>query len=184
MRLRALAFIPLALLLTVAFDLAAILSAARTPAGCEGGTVLVMGAAQYDGRPSPAFQRRLQRALERWESGCADRIVVSGGRREGDRFSEGTAGRNWLMNNGVDPAAVLAEEEAASSWQNVRYSLPLLEGPVVLVTDDLHAYRSLWVAAQHGLEARTDTVRGDGLRPAYLFRELAGLVGYQLGLAR
>src|SRR5690554_5603684 len=143
-----------------------------------------MGAAQYDGRPSPAFERRLERALALHEDGCVSRIVVSGGSRDGDRYSEGMTGVNWLREQGVPAEALLAEEQATSSWQNVRNSLPLIEGRLVIVTDDLHAFRSSWVASQHGLDAQVATVPAGGSRLSYLGRELLGLLGYQLGLAR
>ncbi len=184
MRLRVLTLLPLPVLLVVMADLVGILSAGTTHVICTGGTALVMGAAQYDGRPSPAFERRLERALELHGDDCVDRIVVSGGNRAGDRFSEGEAGVRWLAERGVPEAELVAETEAASSWQNIRNSLPLLAGEVVIVTDDLHAYRSNWVASQHGLEAQVVTVRAGGSRVLYLLRELAGLLGYQLGLAR
>lgn len=184
MGLRVLTLLPLPFLLVALADLSGILFSSRAVADCAGGTVLVMGAAQYDGRPSPAFARRLTRALERYEAGCAERIVVSGGRQAGDRFSEGQAGVNWLSANGVPLTALVAETEATSSWQNVRNSLEYLQEPVVIVTDDLHTFRSLWVASQHDLDAQADPVRAGGVRIAYLTRELGGLLGYQLGFKR
>ena len=51
-----------------------------------------MGAAQYDGVPSPAFRQRLDRALELYETGCASRLVVTGGKQDGDRYTEGASG--------------------------------------------------------------------------------------------
>lgn len=184
MGLRILTLLPLPFLLVALADLSGILFAGRAAADCAGGTVLVMGAAQYDGVPSPAFERRLLRALERYEAGCAERIVVSGGRQAGDRFSEGQAGVSWLAANGVPMEALVAETQATSSWQNVRNSLEHLEAPVVIVTDDLHTFRSLWVASRHDVDAQADPVRAGGGRIAYLFRELGGLLGYQLGLKR
>jgi len=183
-RLRLLALVPLPLLLVVMADLTGILSAGDSRIECPAGTALVMGAAQYDGRPSPAFERRLERALDLHESGCVDRIIVSGGSRAGDRYSEGQTGVNWLLDHGVPAGGLLAEEHATSSWQNVRNSLPLIEGGLVIVTDDLHAFRSNWVARQHGLDAQLATVPAGGSRLGYLGRELVGLLGYQLGLAR
>ncbi len=184
MGLRILTLLPLPFLLVALADLSGILFSSRTPADCAGGTVLVMGAAQYDGLPSPAFERRLRRALERYEAGCAERIVVSGGRQDGDRFSEGQAGVNWLAASGVPREALVAETQATSSWENVRNSLEHLHEPVVIVTDDLHTFRSLWVASRHDLDAQADPVRAGGVRFTYMLRELGGLLGYQLGLRR
>lgn len=184
MNLRILALFPLPFLLVVLADFSGILLGSRSVADCSGGTALVMGAAQYDGKPSPAFERRLARALERYEAGCSEFIVVSGGKRAGDRFSEGQTGVSWLAGNGVPASALAAEERAASSWQNISYSKELLSEPLVIVTDDLHAFRTLWVASRHGFDAQADTVRAGGVRSTYLLRELLGMLGYQMGLGR
>jgi len=184
MRLRILTLVPLSLLILALADLYGILFVQQVEPACLGGTALVMGAAQYNGRPSPAFERRLGGALELYRSGCVDRIVVSGGRRDGDNYSEGSTGQRWLLEQGVPAAALIAEEEATNSWQNIRNSREHIEGELVLVTDDLHAFRSRWVAARHGLEARVVTVEAGGARSSYLLRELAGLLTYQLGLVR
>ncbi len=184
MNLRILALVPLSLLFLVLFDLYGILFATTAEPDCLGGTALVMGAAQYDGRPSPAFERRLGKALELFESGCVSRVVVSGGQREGDRYSEGEAGVDWLGDRGVPATALVAEGTAENSWQNIRNSREHVEGELVIVTDDLHAFRSHWVAARHGLDARLVTVPAGGSRTGYLLRELAGLLTYQFGLVR
>ena len=184
MRLRVLALLPIPFLIVVLADLLGIMTGGHARLDCNGGTALVMGAAQYDGRPSPAFERRLERALELHQSGCVSHIVVSGGNRDGDRFSEGGTGVGWLAERGVPLSDLTAEEHAASSWQNVAFSLPHLQGDLTIVTDDLHAYRSSWVASRHGLHAQLATVPAGGSRIIYLSRELAGLIGYQFGLAR
>ena len=184
MRLRILTLIPLSLLLLAAIDFYGIVFLEKAAPDCSGGTALVMGAAQYDGTPSPAFERRLGKALDLYESGCVSRVVISGGRQAGDRYSEGLTGRRWLQEHGVPETALFAEEQAVNSWQNLSFSRDLLEGELVIVTDDLHAFRSAWVAAQHGLEARLATVPAGGSRVGYAVRELAGLLTYQLGFVR
>ena len=63
-----------------------------------------MGAAQYDGTPSPVFARRLDRALELYRAGCAPRILVTGGKQPGDRFTEGGTGVRYLAARGVPEA--------------------------------------------------------------------------------
>ena len=63
--------------------------------------IVVMGAAQYDGRPSPVLQARLEHALELYDDGVVPLIVVTGGRQEGDRFTDATTGYNFLRDRGV-----------------------------------------------------------------------------------
>lgn len=62
--------------------------------------IVVLGAAQYNGVPSPVLQDRLDHALELYEGSLAPRIVLTGGRQKGDRFTEATAGYNYLRARG------------------------------------------------------------------------------------
>lgn len=119
--------------------------------------IIVLGAAQYDGRPSPILQDRLDHALELYDAGLAEHIVLTGGRQEGDRFTEATAGYNYLRLKGVPDEALLKEVEGTSTWDSLRASARfLLERElhtVVLVTDDYHAYRVEAIAEDIGLDA-------------------------------
>lgn len=182
---RLLAVAPLLALVLLASDLRMITAFPGGGPSCPAGTALVMGAAQYDGRPSPAFERRLERALSLWNRACVDSIVVSGGRRSGDRTSEGAAGVAWLAAHGVPEEVLTAEETATTSAENVLRSRPWLQdGRVVVVTDDLHAWRATWLAARFGLEAQAAAVPVRGGRSRYALRELTAMASYRLGLVR
>ncbi len=157
---------------------------AQTPQ-CPADSLVVMGAAQYDGVPSPVFARRLDRALELYRAGCAPRIVVTGGKQEGDRFTEGETGVRYLAEQGVPEAALASERKSRSSYQNLRYSEPLLRGQrIIIVTDDLHAYRTKLLARHLGLDAEVAPVTTYGPRLPYLLREAAGVTAYLLGFYR
>ncbi len=152
---------------------------------CSADTLLVMGAAQYDGTPSPAFARRLDEALTLYEQGCAERIVVTGGKQEGDRFTEGDAGVAYLAAQGVPAEHLLAETKSRSSFQNLELSRPFIEHErVLIVTDDMHAYRTQWLAAHLGFDASVVPVDTGPLRLGYALRELLGLVAYTFGVFR
>lgn len=152
---------------------------------CSAGAALVMGAAQYDGRPSPVFERRLRGALELYERGCVERIVVSGGGKVGDRTTEGETGVRWLVGQGVPEARLRAETAATTSAENVWLSASLLgDGPVLIVTDDLHVWRSVWLARRFGLEASGVGVPARSGRTAYVVRELTAMASYRLGWVR
>lgn len=151
---------------------------------CPVDALLVMGAAQYDGVPSGAFERRLAGALALAEAGCAPRIVVSGGRRDGDRSSEGASGVAWLAARatGVD---LIAETRAATTVENLRFSADLGAGlDWLVVTDDLHAPRVRYAVARLGLAAEVVGVRTRSGRLAYAAREVAGVIAYRLGAFR
>ncbi len=178
----------LAPLVVVAFtfqDAVRVWSYPKPQLDCGADVVLVMGAAQYDGEPSPALRRRLDRAQELFAEGCIDRIVVSGGRQPGDRFSEGEAGVHYLAAGGIPQHALASENHAGTSYQNLILSRPLIGGQAtIIVTDDLHAYRTAWLAARLGLEVQVAPVTVHGGRGTYALRELAILLAYRAGFVR
>ena len=120
---------------------------------------------------------------------------MTGGKREGDRTTEGESGARYLQAQGVPETALASETKSRTSFENLQFSLPLLRGDtssqdtgsqntVLIVTDDMHAYRSYWLAQHLGLDASVAPVetRGFGLR--YALRELAALTAYRLGWLR
>ncbi len=152
---------------------------------CPADALVVMGAAQYDGDPSPVLERRLTGAARLYEAGCAPLVVVSGGRRDGDRFSEGEAGVAWLRSQGIPPEALLAETAATTSVENLKLTGALLPpGRWVVVTDDLHAVRTRTVADRLALDVDVVGVRSSGDRSRYVLRETLALLAYRLGAFR
>ena len=119
--------------------------------------IVVLGAAQYDGTPSPVLRDRLDHALELYQAGLADHIVVTGGRREGDRFTEATAGYNYLRGEGVPDEALLKEVQGKNTYESLAASARFLRDrdltSVVLVTDGYHAFRVRAIAEDLGLDA-------------------------------
>jgi len=154
--------------------------------------IIVLGAAQYDGRPSPVLQDRLDHALALYEEGLADQIVLTGGRQEGDRFTEATAGYNYLRDQGVPDEALLKEVDGTSTWESLRASARFLLSRgldrVVLVTDDYHAYRVEAIAEDIGLDATvspTDSRLSGSSQLRQLSRETAAVaVGRIIGYDR
>ena len=194
-RLHVAALLPLLMTLLVPTLFNILWYPTRARAVCPVDTLLVMGAAQYNGTPSPAFKRRLDGALELYQAGCAPRIVVTGGKREGDRTTEGESGARYLQAQGVPETALASETKSRTSFENLEFSLPLLRGntgsqdtgsqnTVLIVTDDMHAYRSYWLAQHLGLDASVAPVETRGLGLRYALRELAGLTAYHLGWLR
>jgi uncharacterized SAM-binding protein YcdF (DUF218 family) len=131
--------------------------ASRHDGAREADAIIVLGAAQYNGVPSPVLQDRLDHALELYEEGLAPRIVLTGGRQEGDRFTEATTGYNYLRDRGVPDADLLKEVDGHSTWESLAASARFLTDSdltrVVLVTDGYHAYRVEAIAEDLGLDA-------------------------------
>lgn len=125
--------------------------------------IIVLGAAQYDGRPSPVLQDRLDHAFALYEADYADTIVLTGGRQEGDRFTEATTGYNYLRQRGVPDEALLKEVDGTSTWESLSASARFLIDrdltKVVLVTDGYHAKRVGAIADDLGLDASVSPSR-------------------------
>ena len=142
--------------------------------------IVVLGAAQYNGRPSPVLEARLERALDLYRRGVAPRIVVTGGRQEGDTFTEATSGYNWLTQRGVPDEAILKEVQGRTTFESLaataRFLRPDGLDEVILVTDGYHALRVGAIADEVGLEAHVSGVDMDGGPTiAQLLRETGGV---------
>lgn len=126
--------------------------------------IVVLGAAQYDGRPSPALQARLDHAYELWEQGVAPLIVVTGGRQEGDRFTEATAGYNDLRARGVPDDAIRKEVQGTTTYESLAATARFLreEGidEVILVSSPSHSKRIADIAGRLGMEATVSPADG------------------------
>lgn len=120
--------------------------------------IVVLGAAQYNGEPSPVLRSRLDHAIHLRAHGVADIIVVTGGNQPGDRFTEATAGAEYLIARGVPDASIRREVEGKNSWQSLAAAARFLrrEGlvDVVLVSSPYHALRTEEIADEVGLNGR------------------------------
>lgn len=134
--------------------------------GRKADAIVVMGAAQYDGVPSPLLRLRLEHALGLWRAGRAPLIAVTGGKQEGDRFTEAAASRRWLTDNGVPASAILAEDRGASTWQSLTGLEPVLHGAdvrrVIAVSSSWHVERVVLSLRELGFGASASPVRLQG----------------------
>ena len=155
--------------------------------------IVVFGAAQYDGRPSPVLKARLDHAVGLYRRKLAPVIVVTGGGRPGDRVTEATASADYLLSRGVPDRNVLREVSGSSSWQSLAAVATFLDerdiDEVLLVSDPFHSYRIQAMADELGLKARTSPTRTSpiaGLTEAqYMAREtVAVAVGRIIGFRR
>jgi uncharacterized SAM-binding protein YcdF (DUF218 family) len=135
--------------------------------------IVVMGAAQYDGRPSPVFAARLDHAIELFQAGVAPRLIVTGGKREGDRTTEAASARIYAVQHDVPDELILAEDTSRTTLQSIRRVATLMrdEGieSAVFVSDPSHMLRVLRMASDEGITAygsptRTGPLERDALR--------------------
>lgn len=147
--------------------------------------IVVMGAAQYDGRPSPQLAARLDHAVDLWADGIAPLVVVTGGNQEGDRFTEASASARYLVDRGV-PAAVIVQEDGGSTTHDSLARARLLVddsvSTVLVVTDPYHALRSRLTAVEVGFTASVSPAPDSVVTgSAELRRELAEAAGVAVG---
>jgi uncharacterized SAM-binding protein YcdF (DUF218 family) len=143
--------------------------------------IVVLGAAQYNGRPSPVFRARLDHALDLYREGLAPLVVVTGGVGRGDTTSEAIVGRRYLVAHDVLPDAVVAQPQGRSTMTSMTAVAVWLRGRghrrVLLVSDPFHTFRLRLEARRTRLEAFTSPTESSPisdnpvLELRYLFAE-------------
>jgi len=107
--------------------------------------ILVLGAAEYRGRPSQVLKARLDHALELYHRDMAPRIMTTGGAGGDPVYTEGGVGRSYLIARGVPPEAIVVENEAASTVESTAMSGEIMRRmglhSVIVVSDGYHIYR-------------------------------------------
>ena len=150
--------------------------------------IVVMGAAQYDGRPSPLFAARLDHAIALYHAGIAPRLIVTGGKQEGDRTTEAASARAYAIGQGVPGQAILTEDHSRTTLQSIRGVAGLMREQriqsAVFVSDPSHMFRVLRMASDEGIEAfgsptRTSPLERDPVKGAdAIVHELGALAIY------
>jgi len=150
--------------------------------------IVVMGAAQYDGRPSPVFAARLDHAIALYHDGVAPRLIVTGGKREGDRTTEAATARSYAIEHGVPENAILSEDASRTTLQSIRRVAALMRdkdiGSAVFVSDPSHMLRVLRMASDEGINGygsptRTSPLERDPVaRVDAIVHELGALAVY------
>lgn len=148
--------------------------------------IVVMGAAQYDGTPSPQLQARLDHALELYRQGLATIVVVTGGKQPGDRFTEAEASAAYLVERGVPDESIVLENVGRNSYDSLAGVADLLAAAgmrsVLLVSDPFHSLRIRLTAQELGLTAYVSPTRTSPVQGGAAFaREAKEAAGVALG---
>jgi uncharacterized SAM-binding protein YcdF (DUF218 family) len=151
--------------------------------------IVVLGAAQFDGRPSAVFRARLSHALTLYRADVAPRVVTVGGGAPGDRFTEAGAGAEWLVAQGVPRNALTVVPTGRNTLDSLKGAAEKLDASVksvVIVTDPWHSLRSRSIARDLGFAAQTSPARsGPAVRTRatqlrYIARETGGYLVYRI----
>lgn len=152
----------LAMLAWIAMVVAVIVVGARDQAA-PANAIVVLGAAQYEGRPSPVLRARLDHALELYERSLAPLVIVTGGTGAGDTTSEAQVGRRFLLEHGVPDSAIVMETHGLTTSQSVHAVAAIMSTlpgrRVILVSDPFHMLRLSILARALGLTPLTSPTR-------------------------
>ncbi len=157
--------------------------------------IVVLGVAQYDGRPSPQLQARLDHALALLLEGASPLVITTGGNQPGDRFTEAEASANYLIQGlGIDYQAteILQENSGSTTRESLIGVRDIMQSrglhSVLIVTDPYHSLRSRLIAQDLGLVAyvsptRTSPLRGASAVSRHVREALGVAVAHLIGLA-
>jgi uncharacterized SAM-binding protein YcdF (DUF218 family) len=143
--------------------------------------IVVLGAAQYAGKPSPVLRARLDHALDLWNRHLAALLILTGGTGSGDTTSEAAVGRTYARKRGVPDSAILVENEGRTTSESMRAVAGMLEvrglQTALLVSDPFHMLRLRILARRFGFTPYTSPTQTSPISPnreerwKYIFSE-------------
>jgi uncharacterized SAM-binding protein YcdF (DUF218 family) len=153
--------------------------------------ILVLGAAEYRGRPSPVLRARLDHALELYQRRMAPRILTTGGAGGDPVFTEGGVGRSYLIGRGVPPDAIIVETEGDSTLESTAMASEIMRRmglhTVIVVSDGYHIFRVKRMLEFRGLQVYGSPRKE--LNPGFFhdrwnyFKQAIGYLLWKVGLA-
>lgn len=150
--------------------------------------IVVLGAAQYNGEPSPVFANRLDRAHELYDDGFSDTIITTGSKQAGDAYTEGYAGFEYLRDQGVPEDAIQVIVDGTNTWEELSATAAVMEGlertSVLMVSDPYHNYRLARIADEVGLEPHVAPTDTDSTMNDYVRETVANSIGQITGFRR
>jgi vancomycin permeability regulator SanA len=184
---RIISFVLLLIIVVPLYVAGSIWYSARNSNPVKSDVILVMGAAQFDGRPSEILQSRLQESLKIYKAGFAPKIYTVGSGAPGDRTTEAAASRAWLIDNGVKRSNISAIAKGRDTLSSTQAYAEVMKkaklNSVVIVTDPYHCFRSVKMAKDLGLAASCAAVESGPASVAnsgykYLARESGAYLAY------
>jgi vancomycin permeability regulator SanA len=182
---RVISFILLLIIVIPLYVAGSIWFTAKNTTAEKSDVILVMGAAQFDGRPSEVLLARLNHAKSIFKAGLAPRIYTVGGGAPGDRTTEAAASKAWLIDNGINKTNVLAIAKGRDTLSSTKAYVEQMRkskfSSVVIVTDPYHCYRAIKMAKDRGIKATCSEVESgpaanSGIK--YLARETGAYLAY------
>src|SRR5580700_12107021 len=153
--------------------------------------IIVLGAAEYRGRPSPVLEARLNHGLFLYLKGLAPRIITTGGAGGDPVFTEGSVGRTYLTQRGVPPEAIVVEREAESTAQSVAAVAEIMRRmnlkSAIVVSDGYHIFRVKKMLESSGLQVygspRPSASSGNWRERWLYYRQALGYLLWRIGIS-
>jgi uncharacterized SAM-binding protein YcdF (DUF218 family) len=153
--------------------------------------IIVLGAAEYRGRPSPVLEARLNHALILYLKGMAPRVITTGGAGGDPVFTEGSVGRAYLTRHGVPPEAIVVEREGESTAQSVAAVVEIMRRmnlrSAIVVSDGYHIFRVKKMLESSGLKVygspRPSVTPGEWRARWQDLRQAVGYLLWRMGIA-
>ena len=153
--------------------------------------IVVLGAAQYNGDPSPIFEARLNHAAFLYDLGMSETVIVTGGKQPGDNFTEAEAGNRYLAEDKGVPAGSIVEVGGNTTWESLQQVADVAADQdvdsLLLVSDPLHGYRIKTMANDLGFEdayaspaSYLNVNRSRLTKAKELVHEVASMLNYQI----
>jgi uncharacterized SAM-binding protein YcdF (DUF218 family) len=153
--------------------------------------IIVFGAAQYDGRPSPVFRARLDHADDLFRKGLAPVVITTGGAAADPKYSEGGVGHDYLMRKGVPEAALIAETQASDTAESAARVAVIMRTNrmknCIAVSDAYHMFRIRKLLEHEGMQVllapRPDSKSKSAVqRTLAIMRESASYLLWRIGV--
>jgi uncharacterized SAM-binding protein YcdF (DUF218 family) len=153
--------------------------------------IIVLGAAEYRGKPSPVLEARLNHALFLYLKGMAPRVITTGGAGGDPVFTEGSVGRAYLTERGVPPEAIVVEREAESTFQSVTAVAEIMRRmnlkSAIVVSDGYHIFRVKKMLESSGYRVfgspRPSVPPGEWRQRWLYLRQAVGYLLWRIGIA-
>lgn len=151
--------------------------------------IIIMGAAEYRGKPSPVLRARIDHALDLYRRKLAPRILTTGGAGGDPVYTEGEVARNYLVRQGVPSEAILVESEGESTWHSTAIAAEMMRRmnlhSAIVVSDGYHIYRTKKMLEFRGLDVygspRKEEMKGTWREKSLFFRQAVGYLLWQIG---
>jgi len=152
--------------------------------------IVVLGAAEYNGRPSPVLKARLDHALDLYQKRLANLILTSGGAGGDDQFTEGQVGRDYLVRRGIAAEAIVVEGEGDTTVETVLAVSEIMKRmglrSAILVSDGYHIYRAKRILEHQGIQVygspRPYSPQGTLRERWTYFRQAVGYILWRVGI--